>query len=387
MRLFKLPRRTSDRPQDDVDAKWDVCAPDVVREFSAVGYYFGLELHKRLGVPVGLIMSAWGGTAIEPWTPPIGFASVPEVKPLLEAQAAKYAEYRNALAKALPSWETWIKDSRKALAAKSALPPSPVPRLPANPYDDPQAPTTLYNGMIHALTPFAIRGAIWYQGEANRNDGLFYEKKMEALIDGWRAVWQIGDFPFYYVQLAPFNYGYDRETPVGDVPDFLRLPLIWEAQRNVLRIPNTGMAVIDGYHGPLRHPPAEQARRRLPAVAVGPGQRLRREDARVLGPALQRNDRRGGHGPYRIRPRRRRPHHQRRPGCEVVRDRRRGPRLLQGRGRDRRGHGRRLEPAGRRRPRPCAWAGTSWPCPTWPTGKACPPRPSEPTTGDFKRGT
>jgi sialate O-acetylesterase len=243
MRLFKLPQRTSDRPQDDVDAKWDICAPDVVREFSAVAYYFGLELHKRLGVPVGLIESAWGGTAIEPWTPPIGFASVHDVKPLLEKQAGKYAEYRDALAKALPAWEAWIKDSRKALAAKAVLPAPPAPRLPANPYDDPQAPTTLYNGMIHALTPFAIRGAIWYQGEANRNDGLFYEKKMEALIDGWRAVWQLGDFPFYYVQLAPFNYGYDRETPVGDVPDFLRLPLIWEAQRNVLRVPHTGMAV------------------------------------------------------------------------------------------------------------------------------------------------
>ena len=243
MRLFKLPRRTSDRPQDDVDAKWDICAPDVVREFSAVGYYFGLELHKRLGVPVGLIMSAWGGTDIEPWTPPIGFASVAEVKPLLEKQTAKYAEYRDALAKALPSWETWIKDSRKALAAKSVLPPAPAPRLPANPYDNPQAPTTLYNGMIHALTPFAIRGAIWYQGENNRNDGLLYAKKMEALIAGWRAVWQLGEFPFYYVQLAPFNYSYNRETPAGDVPDFLRLPLIWEAQANALRIPNTGMAV------------------------------------------------------------------------------------------------------------------------------------------------
>ncbi len=243
MRLFFVPKRTADRPQDDVAANWEPSTPETVRTFSAVAYYFGLELHRRLGVPVGLIASAWGGTDIEPWTPPIGFASVADVKPLLEKQAAKYADYRDALAKALPAWEAWIKDSRKALAAKTVLPVPPAPRLPANPYDNPQAPTTLYNGMIHALTPFAIRGAIWYQGENNRNDGLFYEKKMEALIAGWRAVWQLGDFPFYYVQLAPYNYSYNRETPAGDVPDFLRLPLIWEAQRNALRVPNTGMAV------------------------------------------------------------------------------------------------------------------------------------------------
>ncbi len=98
--------------------------------------------------------------------------------------------------------------------------------------------------MIHALTPFAIRGAIWYQGESNRNDGLLYEKKMDALIQGWRLAWKLGDFPFYYVQLAPYDYGYGREKPSGDIPDFLRLAYIWEAQTNALRIPNTGMAVV-----------------------------------------------------------------------------------------------------------------------------------------------
>jgi sialate O-acetylesterase len=244
LRLFLVPKRTADQPLDDVEAKWDRATPESVRPFSAVAYYFGLELHKRLGVPVGLIESAWGGTLIEPWTPPSGFASAPELRPILEKQEAKYAEYRNALAKALPAWESWVRDSRKALAAKPPLPTGPKPDLPANPYENPQAPTALYNAMVHALTPFAIRGAIWYQGESNRNDGLLYEKKMEALIRGWRQDWQIVDFPFYYVQLAPYNYGYSRETPVVDVPDFLRLPLIWEAQRNALRIPNTGMAVV-----------------------------------------------------------------------------------------------------------------------------------------------
>ena len=244
LRLFLVPKRTADRPLDDVETQWKICSPDSVRSFSAVAYYFGLELHKRLGVPVGLIESAWGGTQIEPWTPPAGFAAVAEIKPLLDKQEAKYAEFRGTLLKALPAWEAWARDTRKALTAKAPIPPEPEPDFPTNPYDNPQSPTTLYNGMIHALTPFAIRGAIWYQGESNRNDGLLYERKMEALIKGWRAAWKLGDFPFYYVQLAPYSYGYDRETPPGETHDFLRLPLIWEAQANALRLPNTGMAVI-----------------------------------------------------------------------------------------------------------------------------------------------
>lgn len=245
IRLFLVPRRTADQPQDDVKAKWELCTPKTAGPFSAVAYYFGLELHQKLNVPVGLIESAWGGTAIEPWTPPAGFAAVPELKPVLAAQEAKYEEYRKNLKMALPLWEKWVRDTQKALDAKSVLPQMPgIDQTPTNPFTNPQAPTTLYNGMIHALTPFAIRGAIWYQGEANRRDGLLYEKKMEALIRGWRETWKLGDFPFYYVGLAPFYYEYSREAAPNDIPDFQLLPLIWEAQANALRLPNTGMAVI-----------------------------------------------------------------------------------------------------------------------------------------------
>jgi sialate O-acetylesterase len=244
LRLFLVPKKTADRPKDDVVAKWEVCSPASVRPFSAVAYYYGLEIHKKLGVPVGLIESAWGGTLIEPWTPPAGFAAVPDTKPILEKQAASFEDYRKALEKALPAWDLWVHETQKALKAKSVMPPQPEPDFPSNPYEDPQAPTALYNGMIHALTPFAIRGAIWYQGEANRNDGLLYEKKMEALIKGWREVWQLGDFPFYYVQIAPYDYGYDQDMKGSPVVDALRLPLLWEAQTNALGLPNTGMAVV-----------------------------------------------------------------------------------------------------------------------------------------------
>jgi sialate O-acetylesterase len=245
LRLFQVPKWTSDRPKDDVNAKWAPCTPATVRGFSAVAYFFGLDLHQRLGVPIGLIESAWGGTDIEPWTPPAGFAALPETKPLLDKQLSKYEDFRKELEKALPAWEAWTRDAQKALKAKSEIPPEPGDGgFPENPYDNPQAPTTLYNAMIHALTPFVIRGAIWYQGENNRNDGLFYEKKMEALIKGWREVWKLGDFPFYYVQIAPFNYGYDKNMKGSPALDILRLPLLWEAQTNILRLPNTGMAIV-----------------------------------------------------------------------------------------------------------------------------------------------
>ncbi len=244
IRLFLVPKHTADRPKDDVDAKWSPCTPESARPFSAVAYYFGLALHQKLGVPIGLIESAWGGTDIEPWTPPAGFAAIPDVQPLLAKQEARYDEFRLRLERELPAWEAWARETRKAIAAKAPIPPEPESPFPYNPYDNPQAPTTLYNGMIHPLIGFAIRGAIWYQGENNRNDGLFYEKKMAALIRGWREVWKLGDFPFYYVQLAPFNYGYDQNVKSSDIPDFVRLPLIWEAQAHTLHLANTGMVVV-----------------------------------------------------------------------------------------------------------------------------------------------
>ncbi len=242
IRLFLVPKKTSAAPASDVEAAWARCTPESARTFSAVAYYYGLELQKNLGVPVGLIASAWGGTDIEPWTPPAGFAAVPETRPNLAAVEKRAEEYQRALAGTLPAWEAWVRAARAAAASGKVIPAKP--KEPANPFDWPQMPTTLYNAMIHPLVPFGIRGAIWYQGENNRNDTLAYEAKMEALIRGWREVWGQGDFPFYYVQLAPYYYPYNREEPGGDVPDFLRLPLIWEAQSNILRLPHTGMAVI-----------------------------------------------------------------------------------------------------------------------------------------------
>lgn len=242
IRLFYVPRRVAAVPEEDVEAAWEVCRPETIRNFSAVAYYFGRELHLKHKFPLGLIESAWGGTRIEPWTPAAGFEAVPETKEILAELPQADEEYRQKVTEVLPELAAWMKTAQAAAAKGQTLPV--VPELPLHPLLNLQKPTALYNGMVHPLTPFLIRGAIWYQGESNRNDGLAYAKKMEALIRGWRSVWKAGDFPFYYVQLAPYNYSYSREIPGGDIPDLDRLPYIWEAQVEAMKIPNTGMAVI-----------------------------------------------------------------------------------------------------------------------------------------------
>ncbi|MHC4060823.1 MAG: sialate O-acetylesterase, partial [Planctomycetota bacterium] len=231
IRLFSVERNASGQPLNDCVGSWSECSPETVAEFSAVAYFFGRRLHKELDVPIGLINTSWGGTRIEPWTPPVGFASIPEVKEIQNQIAQANAEYGRTVAQSLETIEEWVKGSRRALAENTPLPAPPT--WPSHPLSSHRRPTGLYNAMVHPLVPFAIRGAIWYQGESNREDGLLYYQKMQALISGWRNVWKQGDFPFYYVQLAPFRYGGDP----------LLLPQIWEAQKAALAIPKTGMAV------------------------------------------------------------------------------------------------------------------------------------------------
>ncbi|HLQ45318.1 MAG TPA: sialate O-acetylesterase, partial [Planctomycetaceae bacterium] len=203
IRLFHVKKTPAVTPAAEVvlDRDWSECSPATIGNFSAVAYFFGRHLHKELNVPVGLINTSWGGTAIEPWTPIAGFDSVESLKGI--AAAAK-AQQEN----------------------------------PGDVKPHQGAPTHLYNGMVHALVPFGIRGAIWYQGESNRGQGVAYEQRMHALINGWRTVWNQGDFPFLYVQLAPWKY---VKPPMTDPQNLL--PQIWEAQTKVLAMKNTGMAV------------------------------------------------------------------------------------------------------------------------------------------------
>ena len=197
IRHIKIPHRPSAKQESDVPSTgWQPSTPKVTGNFTAVGYYFARHLQGELNVPIGLIGSNWGGTRIEPWIPPAGFKSVPALKSIADNLKNFPAKRGNGI------------NHQSALA--------------------------LYNGMIHPLLPYKIKGALWYQGESNRADGLKYQAKMRALINGWRSVWSDPDLPFLFVQLAPFRYGGDAKL----------LPAIWQAQLNTLKIPNTGMAVV-----------------------------------------------------------------------------------------------------------------------------------------------
>ena len=158
--------------------------------------------------------------------------------------------HKERLEQTLTEVEEWLVDARGALEREEVAPTIPTYPQELLPPQNQQAPTALYNAMIHPLAPFAIRGAIWYQGESNHNEGMLYTEKMKALIGGWRGIWGQGDFPFYYVQIAPWPYG---NEPPWILPEF------WEAQTAALEIPNTGMAVIHDVGDPADiHPKNKQ---------------------------------------------------------------------------------------------------------------------------------
>jgi sialate O-acetylesterase len=244
IRLLMVENRWTPLPQKDMAGTWKVCTPKTVAEggwqgFSAVGYFFGRELNAKLGVTIGLIEPDWGGTRIESWTPPEGFAAVPALKQEFDrVQAGDPVTqlHQQRLQQTLDQYEQWLQAARRAMVTKEV-----VPEVPAYPSDllaphDLQQATALYNGMIHPLEPFALRGAIWYQGEANMGEGMKYAERMKALVIGWRTVWNEGDFPFYFVQIAPYNYGGNPETEAE----------LWEAQTVAAgTIPNAGMAVVN----------------------------------------------------------------------------------------------------------------------------------------------
>ena len=273
IRLFDIPHRPSGLLQQDVEADWYETTPKTIENFSAVAYYFGRKLYKNLDVPIGLISTNWGGTRIEPWTPPVGFDNVPALESISEEIQEANENYREQLPQKMKEIEAWIAETRKALEIDARLTQIPDNRHLLRHH---ARPTGLYNGMVHPIVPYAVRGAIWYQGESNLQDGMLYHEKMKALISGWREVWGQGDFPFYFVQLAPFNYGW------GASP--FSLPAIWEAQAATLSVPHTGMAVTTDV-GNLKdiHPRNKQeVGRRLALLALA--KTYGREDVTYSGP-------------------------------------------------------------------------------------------------------
>jgi sialate O-acetylesterase len=229
LRLFQVPRVASDTPVDAVAANWDVASPGSVSNFSAVAYYFGRDLRRALKVPVGLVLSAWGGTPAEAWTPRPLLESHPALRSIIENYEKSEGEFdaekaRVKFKKDLASWS-----NRVEVAKASGQPPPGRPRLEPKPSTTPKRPACLYNGLIHPLVPYAMRGAIWYQGESNNGRALEYETLLPVMIDAWRKDFGVRPFPFIQVQIAPYQG---------------MSPAIREAQLRIARKhPDTYMAV------------------------------------------------------------------------------------------------------------------------------------------------
>jgi sialate O-acetylesterase len=236
IRLFTVPKKAVDAPVREVNAAWKECGPDTSGGFSGVGYFFGRELQAALDVPVGLIHTSWGGTAAELWTSRRVLEGSAELKPLVEQHERSLAAFAETKAKHAQALEEHKKAAEKAKAEGKDAPPAPkAPKGPG------MAPSCLYNGMIAPLLPYAIGGAIWYQGESNAGRAAQYRTLFPAMITNWREDWgQPGparDFPFLFVQLANFM---GRKAEPGE-SGWAELR---EAQTMTLSLPKTGMAVI-----------------------------------------------------------------------------------------------------------------------------------------------
>jgi sialate O-acetylesterase len=262
LRMFTVQKSAKAEPQEDVTGKWDVCTPETVGAFSAVGYFFGRKLHDTLQQPVGMIHTSWGGTPAEHWTPKPILAADPDFKPAFDAWEKKVADYpkaKEAYDEAMTKW----KEAEKAAREAGKQPPAP-PRAPQG-GDAFGGPACLYNGMIAPLTPYTIRGAIWYQGESNAGNARLYRKLFPTMILSWRRAWN-SEFPFLFVQLANFNA--KHQPPTGQ-PEASSWAELREAQTMTLEIPRTGMAVaIDIGESEDIHPKNKQeVGRRLALVA------------------------------------------------------------------------------------------------------------------------
>jgi len=211
LRLFTVDRVGSKTPSDDVEkyTAWQQASPESVADFSAVAYFFGQQLQEILDVPVGLIHTSWGGSTVEAW---------------MSSDAIK-------------QYQTVNLDEVDITKQTN------------------QIPTALFNSMINPLIPYTIKGVLWYQGESNRNEPEKYKEFFPAMVKDWKNRWEIGDFPFYYVQIAPYMYGNNKAFQTVDNSAFMR-----EAQLQCLDlIPNSGIAItMDVGDDYSIHPPKKK---------------------------------------------------------------------------------------------------------------------------------
>lgn len=220
IRLFTVATNASPKPLDDVIGSWKECSPTSINTFSAVAYFFGRDLYQKLNVPIGLISTSWGGTKAEAWTAQNILEENTDFLPILEQDATNEKLFQEKLA----TYYVDLKKERLANTVDGFKSQLKKPKKEAN-----KTSYVLYNAMLHPIVNYTMKGVIWYQGESNAEKAFLYRSLFPAMVKSWREEWKQGDFPFYYVQIAPHK---------GQNPDIREAQLI--ASKT---IPNAGMVV------------------------------------------------------------------------------------------------------------------------------------------------
>ena len=243
IRFFQAKLSADPAPQTNVKGNWTISAAETAKDYSAVGYFFAKKLQSELNVPVAIVQAAWGGKPVEAFTRREALLAIPEGKAMMKAQDEAIASYSEAEARAkyeqdleahaarLAEWNATPGDERKGRKPRK-------PRMAKNPGHNARKPATIWNGMIHPLAGYTMRGAIWYQGESNRRRPEPYGALFTQMIRDWRAQWD-DDFRFLWVQLANFM------APVKEPGTNDGWAVVQEHQRRTLTLPKTGMAVIN----------------------------------------------------------------------------------------------------------------------------------------------
>ena len=246
IRFFRVERRSSDYPLENAEAKtWAACTPETAADSSAVAYFFARNIQQKTGVPIGLLESYWGGTAAESWTSLRAISADASLMPVFAVRNRAVEDQATNLLRQ----EKEAREYEQA-AAQAKAEGKPAPSRKWHPDFKGWAPSALFNAMIAPLTPFAIRGVIWYQGESNAGPDRapLYAHLFQTMIQDWRRAWGEGDFPFLFVQLPNWT-----TAPDGMWPE------VRNAQRQTLALRNTAMAVtIDIGDATNLHPPDKQ---------------------------------------------------------------------------------------------------------------------------------
>lgn len=213
IRVYEVEHRICPEPDRTLGGEWKICSPATAAELTAVGYFFAREIYEKLGVPVGLVHTSWGGTPGEAWTDWNALKNNPKLGNLIERfefACREYPKNEAAFEATMKDWECKAK-----IAQEAGITPPPQPFItPMGPMHF-QRPSGLYNGMVLSIVPYATRGVIWYQGECNAGRPREYFDILPTMIDSWRTVWDRADLPFYIVQISSWSRLQDNPNEIS----------------------------------------------------------------------------------------------------------------------------------------------------------------------------